>query len=213
MSRTPQTVAPALQAYFRETSEAAIQAAMPQAAPATAPPWTGRRLQHALAEIGPARPSFEMADPISARLASPAATVEASRPLPLSSRPAQGLEADFQHAPETGYDLPPAVASLIAALPVQSPPLGPHEIVSALAGTGPDPTTAHVMARFLPEPMPLETIERPPMMIERALAERELRAGAALAIPARQNPWPALAAGFASALATGVALYAVLVLR
>ncbi len=219
MSRTHQTVAPALQAYFRKTSaEAAIQAAMPSRMPDTAPPWTSRRLKQALAELGPAQPAFDNGVPLSVRSLDPASAVEAHPPeVPAPSLPLRSAQrfsgADFEHAPDAGYDLPPAVASLIAALPVQPLPLGPQEIVAALAGTGSDATTAHAMVHFMPEPVRRESIERPPMMIERALAEQELRTGAPLAIPVRYNPWPAVAAGFTCAMATGVALYFVLVLR
>ncbi len=142
---------------------------------------------------------------------------ETPRPLPRPTRPPHAASVDVDtggwHDQETANPLPPTIASLIAALPVQAPALRPDEIVAALAGTGPDPVAAGAIGRDLPVPMLPEAHERPPMIIERAHAERELRAGAPVAETARPNPLLAMATGFAFALATGAALNVVLVLR
>lgn len=221
MSRTQTTVAPALQAYFLETSaEAAAQPADRPGPAAAEPPWSGRRLKHALADLGPAQPAMPDARTEPGAGPHPHPHAEAPRSLPPPARPAPAMpERAAWLVAETGRDLPPAVASLIAALPAQTP-LRPDEIVRALAGTGPASVAVPALPapRVPPEPMLLvsalaEAAERPPMIIERAHAERELRAGTPSTGHTRPNPLPALAAGFASALATGAALYLVLVLR
>ena len=183
MSRTTTTVASSLQAYFLETSAEAAELARTAADSAAIAPWTGRRLRNALADLGPARPAPE------ATAAEIASTTSLPRPLPPPSRP-------VRMAPDT---LPRAEQA--------APLLAPEDIVRALSSL---PAHEAPPVPAMPKPMLLDAFERPPMIIERAQAERELRAGAPMLAPARPNPAPALAVGFSLAVATGIALYIVL---
>lgn len=187
MSRTSTNVAPSLQAYFLETSAEAAELARGGTEAAVVAPWTGRKLRQALAEIGPVQPILQPDAIPGAVYAAPEPSAP-SRPLPPPPRPM------FQ---ATGID---RLADGSGA------GMAPSELVRALADAVPQPLTFAPRPAD-PAPLMADAFERPPMIIERAHAERELRAGSPLMAPARPNPLPALAIGFALALACGAALY------
>jgi hypothetical protein len=139
--------------------------------PAPAYPASRRRLQQALAELGPAHP------------------------LPPPPRP-------VRTAPPVELPTPPLATEQDAIGPPTSA-LIDSEIVSALAdaAAGHDAHSAdHLSAAAVHVPA-----ERPPMIIERALAEQA--AGLVPGALPRLRAWPGLLTGFVLALMVGVGLY------
>lgn len=127
---------------------------------------------------------------------------------------------------ETFGPVPPPAAHQRAAVP--PPPLPPPPAVHArvIAVASSESTEGDLVPSWMVVPPPTqasllidhEAGERPPMIIERAIAEAEQAAseaaGAARAGRGRQampSAWPPMAAGFGLALATGAVLYAILI--
>ncbi|MGE0698029.1 MAG: hypothetical protein AB7O57_02940 [Hyphomicrobiaceae bacterium] len=82
------------------------------------------------------------------------------------------------------------------------------EVVRALAaGFGQVPPPPPVVRPTMMA-QPAEAMERPPIIIERAIAEQELGRIAVPAALPRPSPFPAFAVGFALSLLAGAALYA-----
>jgi hypothetical protein len=203
---------------------------------APVPAWPPRKLNDALAELGPARPPKE---PWSrARLPKeprPANTNKGDSP-----SGGEASEADAAAGRSEGV-APPTADVKSNEIPPPPKPLR-HAVVPASSGAAPaesaigwddtaladgDLAGAHIV-RALAEvnlashsfeasmravgPMieDDEPLERPPMIIERAIAEQSKGIMAALPVATRGSPLPCLAVGFSLSLMVGAALYLVL---
>lgn len=130
-----------------------------------------RRLQQALAELGP------------------------HHPLPPPSRPSRPLLETY----DAGLGLAPEEPHAT---------LTDGEIVRALAAAAAPPTN-HVTSDGTLAAIAADAAERPPMMIERAIAA-QASGGLAIAAAPRLSPWPGLISGFSLALITAAVLYLVI---
>ncbi|MBS0240726.1 MAG: hypothetical protein JSS20_01025 [Proteobacteria bacterium] len=186
--------------------------------PAPVPPWPNRRLSEALAELGPARPvSAEKPEPAPA--AEPVSDASPPRPvapppaperaiaspepaeLPAPVAPPPPAEAPFDTLGE--LDILSAIAAVNAEPSAAAlPPLGD---VFALAGPAPTASPAPVAPSQL-SALDDEDEERPPAIIERAIAEQQMGLAFPHPLP-RLSPWPGLLTGFALSLVCGAALY------
>lgn len=200
------------------------------------PPWPQRRLNDALADLGPARPrpapSLEAVVALDEHV--PTGDMQSSVSSPdFVQEPANDApEQDAAMVPATGRpDLPPPPrpylvgstpttpssegeigdGSLFAWEGVAFSDVDPEgaDIVRALALAdfpSADEVVSHPIVLEEPEDHVIDQ-ERPPMIIERALAEQGL--GLALVVPVvrRGNPLPAIAVGFSLSLLIGAALY------
>jgi hypothetical protein len=198
-------------------------------AAARTPPWPHRRLNDVLAELGPARPDVpspslpadpaDLGDagalPIAApeTVAEPAgdtpvpeSPAEARTSLPPPPRPARKAIADPFDAVMSNQaifgwdnaalpDVDAAGADIVRALafadqpPVRAPAPGFRSLAVEHLGDDPD------------------DLERPPMIIERALAEQGLGLMGVVPAARRINPLPALTFGFSLSLLASAALY------
>ncbi|MGE0765747.1 MAG: hypothetical protein AB7L90_04735 [Hyphomicrobiaceae bacterium] len=194
------------------------------------PPWPQRRLNDALAELGPARPQASNPpkdvlppdDAVPAKTdagrdrerdaAEPRAAGEAVQPdtgasarveLPPPPRPYTQPPVDLFGIPDTDattrawddsalFEVDPAGAELVRALALADLQFAQSETASSLVVDAHDDEAER---------------ERPPMIIERALAEQGLSMMGVLPAAKRANPLPPLAIGFSLSLLTGAALY------
>jgi hypothetical protein len=188
------------------------------------PPWTGRRLGDALADLGPVRPypdAVENPLPQASLERAAAALAPSSReavaaPLPPPPRPTR--TAQPFHAADVFAEPPGVRASPDFDLNWPTAPSmardaheDGHDIVRALADLAPRTDQAATMASLAraAHSSAIDPDERPPMIIERARVEQEL--GLSLdEVSSRLNPVPGLAVGGVMALMTGVILYLVM---
>jgi hypothetical protein len=192
------------------------------------PPWPRRRLNDVLAELGPARPvmpSSSEADPEESGDAAPPpiaapefvagpandtpapeSPAEARVNLPPPPRPSRTVVADpfdtvvsnrafFDWDSAALPDVDAVGADIVRAL--------------AFADRSPAPAPAPAFRSFVvghlgDDP---DEMERPPMIIERALAEQGLGLMGVVPAARRINPLPALTFGFSLSLLAGAALY------
>lgn len=192
-----------------------------------APSWTGRRLHDALAELGPVRPeqprTWTRADQLGPETAG---SVTAIAP-DLVPEPANDVPAPItQIRPRADLPPPPRPYLQPATTPLETSMSEPaifawdDATLSDVDPTGADIVRALALAdlpssngdalQLLVAPHPDDhddEQERPPMIIERALAEQGLGMLAVLPAARRVNPLPALAAGFSLSLMVGAALY------
>lgn len=188
------------------------------------PPWTGRRLGDALADLGPVRPYPEAVEnPVSqasleraAAALAPSSRASVAAPLPPPPRPtriAQPVHAadafagssEGRSSPDIDLNWPTAPS--MAGYPDEDG----QDIVRALADLAAPADQAATMASLAraAHSAAIDPDERPPMIIERARVEQEL--GLSLdEVSARLNPVPGLAVGGVMALMTGVILYLVM---
>lgn len=153
---------------------------------------SGRGLLDALAELGPIRPVTQP-EAITGEIAEASTS---SRALPPPVRP-QVSSAMEQHA-------------AVPEFPVHAA-LGEQEIVRALVDAAlPVPAQAQLSNVTRAPPIAFEALDRPPMIIERAHAERDQRARGTLAMPVHRNPLPGLGIGFGLAILMGGAMYLLL---
>jgi len=201
------------------------------------PPWPRRRLNDALADLGPMRPAGQLArEPWSrARMSrsdessaashanddgvalpewpgasSKAGTLSAGNgsgpnlaDLPAPTRPSR--QADVHAAGAFTSD--PTVASWGEYALAEDDAAG-ADIVRALAEA--NLAVGAIVARPPVEVTPLdgdEPLERPPMIIERAIAEQGQGLAARQPAHSRGSPLPGLAVGFTLSLMAGAALY------
>ncbi|MDX2157918.1 MAG: hypothetical protein SFW09_15575 [Hyphomicrobiaceae bacterium] len=147
---------------------------------------SARGLQQALADLGPAQP------------------------IPPPPRPLRSLSPNEPEiAPELRSAVPPPLPPVAHEPPPPMPVMTTEEIVRALAKVGNphEPTRTEISQVHTPTPAD-DHDDRPPMIIERALAEQN---GSWALTPApRPSPWPGLATGFSLATLVGAALYAIL---
>lgn len=197
------------------------------------PPWPQRRLNDALANLGPARPDSAHSAPLWSRSdwASPAETTPTSISAPdLVPDPANAAPAQAP-GPRVRADIPPPPRPYRLSLgePTDAPPSPPEQalfswddpvalsdvdpagadIVRALAFVDLPPADAAIPRLFAvshPNDRDDER-ERPPMIIERALAERGLGMLAVVPTARQINPVPPIAIGFSLSLIVGAALY------
>jgi hypothetical protein len=187
------------------------------------PPWMGRRLGDALADLGPARPYADALENAvsqaslerAAAALAPAAGGSVMAPLPPPPRPtrtvqpfqpADGFDGFSEWRSSSGFDL-----NWPTAQPIANYPDDRHDVVRALADLAPPTGQAATLASLAraAQNAPIDPDERPPMIIERARVEQEL--GLSLdEVSARLNPVPGLAVGGVMALMTGVILYLVM---
>ena len=207
------------------------------------PPWPRRKLNDALADLGPVRPTARVAGEPWSR--SKVARSDAPTPtMPANDDGALAEEASSSHATTTS----PATASNLDSVSqggVQlPPPPRPLRQPSTVAQDGGDPETriagwddfaladdddtganivralaeANLTAGRMTERLPAEAfqlaadepLERPPMIIERAIAEQSQGLVSMQSDAMRASPLPGLAVGFSLSVMAGAALYLVL---
>jgi len=204
----------------------------PSTALGRVPPWPQRRLNDALAEMGPMRPQSTSQSQLGERADEEAS----SEPAPASpiapdvtSAPPGGEPASQVGSIQARTELPPPPRPFVKPVdePLESVPAGPDDtfalddaVLSDVDPAGADIVRALAFADLAPsdeaasQPLmgdnPVGDIgeqERPPMIIERALAEQGLGMMAVVPASRRINPVPALAVGFSLSLLAGAALY------
>jgi len=155
------------------------------------PPWSQRRLNDALAELGPVRPVSPA--PAKPELPPPPAVALTSSPI-IQGNPAPDVLADL--GPIALAEGDTAGREIVMALAAAG---GPEAIAPAIDTPAAAPAAAEPLG---------EAAERPPMIIERARLEQEL--GLNEVSSSRPSPWPGLTLGALLSLVAGTALYQVL---
>ncbi|MEZ5818775.1 MAG: hypothetical protein R3D44_17005 [Hyphomicrobiaceae bacterium] len=205
------------------------------------PPWPRRKLNDALAELGPARPGpkpgvgdWPSGEPRHDLHAGVDEVRGAGESNPTVQRQSQepAREADVGVAkpgPSEAGDLPPPprparqpeVPPFNAEVPgnetlawaeakLAEGDLKGADIVRALAAVNMPDAISHPTATPVGHSYDAEAMERPPMIIERALAEQCLGLIGGSADRGHVSAWPAAAIGFSLSLVVGAALYLVM---
>jgi hypothetical protein len=218
------------------------QAHLGRPTPAPSPPRPRRRLNEALAGIGPVRPEIRVVQEATSCPGLPAANDAVAKAAERAdSAPESATVPTSQREPETPgavvakdtADLPPPPRPYSGfPAPMADDAAGRRgsdawadftiaegdttgaDIVRALAeAANADMTAARGLGQAQVAMAPLDghvPLERPPMIIERALAEQAQALRGALPATKRPNPLPGLAIGFSLSLVVGAALYTVL---